>query len=152
MPQNNPPEQSATSSQDVVDLLKVVFVAVASPAVLFGGAVVWQRVADELFRATTLADALEKLMLFIFMWLAIPLLQGVVASFVMRFSPIRSRLAMRLAPWLLVASFVASLIAFTAYAPLFSLFKEGWRELTEFVYFISMITTYLIALGRLLID
>jgi hypothetical protein len=87
----------------------------------------------------------------VIIWLLVPALQVGVASSAMRLS-IYSRWAKRIAPWLLAAGFAASLISIPFYDPFLSAFKEGWRQLTAFITFTPMISTYAITANRLILD
>ena len=144
-------KQTTTDCVDVLDILKLVFVAFAPPITSFLGAVVVTNAAEEAIHATTPQELLDKLIWFVIIWLLIPGLQITVASFAMRFN-IYSRLARRLAPWLLGVGFVASLISITSYAHFLSLLNEEWRGITQFTYFIPMLLTYMMAINCLLLD
>jgi hypothetical protein len=139
------------TGRDALDIVKVVFVSFAPPAVSFGGAVAGAYAVDRLIHAATPRETLDWLVTVIVIWLLIPTLQFAVASSAMRIS-IYSRRAMRLAPWLLAAGFVASLISIQFYGPFLNAFKEGWREMTVFITFTPMLLTYITATNRLIAD
>ena len=141
------------ASQDVdeLDVVKVVFVAFAPPAVSFFGAVAGAYAVDSLIHAATPQEALDRLAVLHIIWLLIPMLQVTVASSAMRIS-IHSRRAKRLAPWLLAAGFVASLISIPFHDPFLNALKEGWRQFTAFAFFAPMISTYIVATNRLIVD
>jgi hypothetical protein len=143
---------SVTSQDvDVLDVVKVVFVAFAPPAISFFGAAAGAYAVDSLIHATTPQETLDRLATLNIIWLLIPTLQATVASSAMRLS-IYSKRAMRLAPWLLATGFAASLISIPFYDPFLNAFREGWREMTAFATFMPMILTYIIAANRLIVD
>jgi hypothetical protein len=135
--------------EDGADLMEVAFVAFAPAVISFFGAVAGAWVADGLVRATTSRELLAWLANFIIIWLMIPTLQAAVASYASRID-ICDRRARRLAPWLLATGFATSLASIPFYSPFLSLFKEGWRQLTEFTYFAPMLATYAVTSSRLM--
>jgi hypothetical protein len=139
------------TSQDVLDVVKVVFIAFAPPAIYFFGAAAGAYAVDSLIHAATLQEALDSLMTVNIIWLLVPALQVSVASSAMRLS-IYSRRAMRLAPWLLAAGFAVSLISIPFYGTFLNAFREGWREMTAFITFTPMFLTYITAANRLIAD
>jgi hypothetical protein len=141
----------SVTSKDVLDVVKVVFVAFAPPAISFIGAAAGAYAIDSLIHATTRQELVEGLILFMLSWLLIPALQAAVASSAMQLS-IHSKRAMRLAPWLLAIGFIVSLISIQFYDTFLGAFKEGWRQLTAFITFTPMIATYIIAASRLIVD
>ena len=141
----------SVTDQDALDIAKVVFIAFAPPTISFSGAVAGAYAVGRLIHAATPREMLDWLAVVVIIWLLVPVLQATVASSAMRLS-IYSRRAMRLAPWLLVAGFAVSLISIPFYDPFLSVFKEGWRQLTAFITFTPMISTYTIAASRLVAD
>jgi len=138
--------------QNSLDVAKVVFAAFTLPLIVYAGALVATYVANEWLSVKTPEELLEKLVLVLTVWLSIPTVKLIFASYVMKVGTLCSEEAKRIAPWLLAAGFAASLYAYTLYSPFFATFKEGWRELTEYVYFVPIPMTYLIASQRLLLD
>ena len=139
------------AGQDALDIAKIAFVAFAPPAISFFGAVAGAYAVDRLIHAATPQETLDWLAVVVIIWLLVPVLQATVASSAMRLV-IYSRRATRLAPWLLAAGFAVSLISIPFYDPFLSVFKEGWRQLTAFITFTPMISTYAIAANRLVAD
>jgi hypothetical protein len=135
-----------------LDVLLLVFVAFAPPAISFFGAAAVTNAAEEVIYAVMQQEPIgEKLIWFTLIWLLIPSLQFTVTSAVARIS-IYSRLARGLAPWMLAAGFAASLVSIMLYDRFFSMLNEGWKEMTRFAYTAPMFLTYAIAAGRLLFD
>jgi len=132
-----------------LDVLLLVFVAFAPPLISFFGAAVVTNAAEEVMSATTQQELIEKLIWFVIIWLLVPILQLAVTSIAMRIS-IYSGLARDLAPWILAAGFIASLVSVMLYDRFFSMLNEGWKEMTRFAYVAPMFLTYAIAAGRLL--
>ena len=146
---------------DVLDLLKVVFIAVAPPVILLLGAVVAVDAARELNNTiakikepidkidkAVIAEFKERLQRFLWIWPLIPALQLCVAAFA-HVVPVRSEGAEGVAVLAYIAGFVASLVAYTLYEPYFALFTEFWRRLTEFTYLGSVVLIYYNAFIRL---
>ena len=134
-----------------LDVLLLVFVAFAPPLISFLGAAAVTNAAEEVINATTQQELIEKLIWFTLIWLLIPALQLAVTNIAMRIS-IYSRLARVLAPWILAAGLIASLVSVMLYDRFFSMLNEGWKEMTRFIYIVPMFLTYAIAVGRLLFD
>jgi len=132
-----------------LDVLLLVFVAFAPPLISFFGAAAVTNAAEEVMNATTRQELIEKLIWFVIIWLLIPVLQLAVTSIATRIS-IYSGLARGLAPWILAAGFIASLVSIMLYDRFFSMLNEGWKEVTQFAYTAPMFLTYMIAAGRLL--
>jgi Na+/H+ antiporter NhaC len=144
---------------DALDVLPLVFVALAPPLIAFFGAAAVTGAAEEVINAASNAvdnmkarqELVKKFIWFVFIWLLIPALQLAVTSAAMSIS-IYSGLAKRLAPWLLAAGFAASLASIMSYDRFFSMLNEGWREMTQFIYIMPMFLTYVIAASRLAHD
>jgi hypothetical protein len=139
------------TTTDWSDIIKVVFIAFAPSVVSFFGAIAVTNAAEEAIHAATPQEALDRFIWFVIIWLLIPGLQFIMASLAMGLS-IHSRLAMRLAPWLLGVGFIASLTSIASYAHFLSLLNEKWRGITQFTYFTPLLLTYLIAANQLLSD
>ena len=143
----------------VLDLLKVVLIAVAPPIIMFLGAVAAVDATHEL--ADTVAkieepideavrkELMGKLLRFLWIWPLIPALQLCVAAFAHIAGSVRSERAEGVAALAYIAGFSASLAAYTLYEPYFALFTEFWRRLTEFTYLGSVLVIYLNAYRRL---
>jgi hypothetical protein len=140
----------ATTMEDGLDIIKVVFIAFAPPIVSFILAIAGNHTIDELLRATTIQEVVEKFAMLNFIWILIPI-SPIPATAVAVRVRIRSRLAKFIAPWLLAVGFVISLYSIT-YAYFLSFLKEGWREMTLFTYFMSTITTYVVALNSVFLN
>ena len=134
---------------DTSDVLLLIFVAFAPPLISFLGAPIVTNAAEEVMRATTPQELIERFLWFVFIWLLIPFLQLAVTSAAARIS-IHSPLARGLAPWVLAAGFTASLISITFYSHFFAMLAEGWREMTQLTYIVPMFLTYTITVNRLL--
>jgi hypothetical protein len=144
---------------DVLDLLKVVFIAVAPPVIMFLGAVVAVDAARELndtiakikepIDKATIEEFKEKLRRFLWIWPLIPALQLCIAVFAHIAGSVSSERAGSVAVLAYIAGFFASLIAYTLYEPYFALFTEFWRRLTELTYLGSVALTYFNAFKRL---
>jgi hypothetical protein len=125
-----------------LDVFLLIFAAFAPPVIYFFGAAAAANAAEEvIYAAAHREHIVEKLIWFMLVWLLIPALQLAVASAAARIS-IYSRLARRLAPWVLAAGFAASLISIMSYDRFFSMLSEGWKELTQLVYAMPMFPTY----------
>jgi len=131
------------------DILQLVFISIAPVLITIFGAIYVTDAAEAAINATE--KALDKFAWFIIIWLLIPALKYAVAIIAMRIS-IQSKVAKRLAPWILGAGLTASLVSTTLYNHFFSLLTESWREITQFHYTAPIFLTYGIALLRSLID
>ncbi len=136
--------------QNSLDIAKVVSVAAVPPLMIVLGATAGVYTVNELLNAATRKELIEKLILAYIVWLLTPIAKMAFASFVMKMD-ICDEKARRVALWLYAVGFAVSLaLFFTLYPPYFAMFTEGWRELTEFVYLGSTVSTYLIAISRLI--
>jgi len=135
---------------EVKDIVKAVLVAFALPAMSFILSVAGNQTIDELLHATTMQEAAEKFATLNFIWIMFMISPMVVFAAAVGLR-IRSRLATLVAPFLLVAGFVASLYSIT-YAHFLSFLKAEWREMTAFVYSMSMITAYVVAANIMFSD
>ncbi len=128
-----------TCQDPAPDLAKVVSVAAVPPLIIAVGAVAGLHTVNELLNATTRKELIERLALAIVVWLLTPIAKLAFATFVMKMD-LCSEKAKRVAPWLYATGFAVSLALFyVLYPPYFATFKEGWRELTEFVYFAPIV-------------
>ena len=140
-----------TCRDQTLEIASVALVAFGPPLITATGAAAATYVWNKLLNATTKQALIESLVLLIAIWLMIPIVKILFAYYVMRMDlSLCSRKARYVAPWLLTAGFIASLIAYTLYSPFFATFKEGWRQLTQFTYFAPIVSTYLIAASRLI--
>jgi len=134
-----------------VDILQLVFVAVAPVLITVFGAIYVTDAAEATIHAKTPDEALDKFIWFAVIWLLIPALQYAMAGIAARIN-IQSEEAKSLAPWILGAGLIASLVSTTLYSHFFSLLTEGfWREVTRFHYIAPIFLTYGIAAGRSLV-
>ncbi|MFZ8809074.1 MAG: hypothetical protein ACO2PN_13355 [Pyrobaculum sp.] len=133
-----------------LDIIKVVSVAVVPTLIIVVGATAGMHTVNELLSATTRKELIERLIWAIIVWLLTPAVKIGFAVSVMKMELCDEK-AIRIAPWLYAAGFAASLTAFfMLYPPYFATFKEGWREFTEFVYFMPVVSTYTLAFSRLI--
>jgi hypothetical protein len=140
---------------DASDVLLLVFIAFAPPLISLLGAAAVTYAAEEAiktaiyvaFGLATREEFIEKFLLFEIVWLALPFLHFAVAYAAKRIK-IYSELTIGLAPLLLTAGLAASVASITLYDHFFSMLKEGWREITRFLYTMSPFPTYLIAFSR----
>jgi hypothetical protein len=135
---------------DVLDVVKIIITAFALPITSFLLATAGNHTIDELLRATTMQEAARKFAMLNFIWIQIMASPMPALAIAMQVR-IRSRLAKFIAPWLLAAGFAASLYSI-AQAHFLSFLKEGWREMTLFIYFMSVITTYIAALHSVFLN
>ncbi len=136
--------------QNSLDIAKVVLVTVVPPLIIATGAAAGVYTVSELLNATTRKELIEKLILACIVWLLTPIAKMAFASFIMKMD-ICDEKARRVALWLYAVGFAVSLaLFFTLYPPYVATFEEGWRELTEFVYLGPTVSTYLIAISRLI--
>jgi hypothetical protein len=139
---------------DVIDVVKLIIISIVPPVGLFLGAAMANHTLDEIFHAATPQEAVDKVVLLYYIWALIPTPQIVIAYFAIRFAKhgeICSRLARRIAPWLLGAGFVASFLSIPLYDRFLSYVSDGWREATVFTYFTPMILTYSAMFGHLIL-
>jgi hypothetical protein len=131
---------------DVKKVTKLVIVSVVPPLGLLLGAVIADGLIDGILNAATQQEAFGKLVALYYTWALIPTPQVAVAYFAIRDAKRNgicgSASARRIAPWILGAGFVASLLTIPLYGRLLSLLGDGWREATEFTYFMPIILTY----------
>jgi hypothetical protein len=140
-----------TCRDQTLEIASVALVAFGPPLITATGATAATYALNELLNATTKQALIESFVLLVAVWLAIPIVKALFVLYVMRTDlSLCSRRARYVAPWLLAAGFIASLIAYALYSPFFAAFKEGWRQLTEFAYFTPIVSTYLIVASRLI--
>ncbi len=140
-----------TNKVDVVDVVKVIIISFVPAAASFLGAAVGSYAIDEVLHAATPQEALKKFVMLNVVWALIPIPHAAVAIFAMNVR-IRSKLARRIAPWLLGAGFVASWFSIPHYSYFLSFLKEGWRGLTALIYFLPMLTAYVVAANSLFLE
>jgi len=133
------------------DILQLVFISIAPVLITIFGAIYVTSAAEAAIHAKTPEEVLDKFTWFVIIWLLIPALKYAMVSTATRIS-IQSEVARRMAPWILGAGLIVSLVSTTLYSRFFSLLTEGWREITQFHYTAPIFLTYGIALLRSLID
>jgi hypothetical protein len=134
-----------------VDVLQLIFIAVAPALITVFGAIYVANAAEAVIHAKTPEEAVENFIWFVIILLLIPGLKYAMASIAMRIH-IQSQLAKSLAPWILGAGFIVSLLSIQLYDHFFSLLTEGfWRDMTRFHYTVPVFLTYGIAFLCLLI-
>ncbi len=142
---------------NALDVIPLVFVAFAPPLISFFGAAAVANAAEEVVNvagkvatdAAARQELTKKMARLVSTWLQIKALQLAVLAVAVSIN-IRSRLARRLAPWLLVGGFIASLMSIALYGRFFSMVNERWWGMVVFNYIMLIVVTYLTALSRLL--